>query len=167
MRISIRSAMLRALLGAGLAASSLLAVGAGTANATAITCAPLRSVHATFQTGGDDLRSNSEVIMYLMSTLGDVELQHFYGGFGNNTTNSRDLGLLNPNFTVDSCAVTGLKIRMISHNGTFQSTDNWNLDAVSVSGYGNDGAYIWYFSKTGSPLLKRFTGSSQWWQANG
>ncbi|MFB6393760.1 hypothetical protein [Polymorphospora lycopeni] len=126
----------------------------------------MTSFTLVFRTGGDDLRSNSEVMPFLTTRYGDVELQHFRSGFGNNSTHTKVLGLHNLNWTVNSCDVTGLKLRMLSHNGPFQTDDNWNLDAVTMYGYGQNGAYSYYFHAAGTPL-KRFTGSSQWWSQLG
>lgn len=126
-------------------------------------CAKLRSFFLNFQTGGDDLRSNSEVIIWLMTNTGDVELQHVWGGFGNNSTNYRVVTLQNANWDVNSCSVTGIKMRMISHNSWTETDDNWNMDGIVVNGYSDQGEYKYTFSANGSPV-KRFTGSSQWWE---
>lgn len=126
-------------------------------------CANLRSFNLDFRTGGDDLRGNSEVIVWLTTTSGDVELQHIGGGFGNNSTNFRVVPLLNPNWHVDSCSVTGVKIRMVSHNSWTETDDNWNMDGFSLYGYSDDGNFSYFLSAFGAPV-KRFTGSDQWWE---
>ncbi len=126
-------------------------------------CARLRSFTIDLRTGGDDLRSNSEVIVWLMTTLGDVELQPIWGGFGNNSSHSRTVALRNPNWNLDSCSIKGVKVRMISHPSWPEGDDNWNMDGIAVHGYAENGDYKYYFSENGAPV-KRFTGSSQWWQ---
>ncbi|MFE4372442.1 hypothetical protein ACFRMN_30250 [Streptomyces sp. NPDC056835] len=148
-----------------LATLGLIATGSP-ASAGPIACNNMNSFTLVFRTGGDDLRGNSEVMPYLTTRFGDVELGHFNGGFGNNSTSTKVVGLANLNWTVNSCDVTGLKLRMVSHNGAFQTDDNWNMDAVTMYGYGNNGAYSYYFNASGAPL-KRFTGSSQWWSMLG
>lgn len=126
-------------------------------------CAKLRSFFLNFQTGGDDLRANSELAIYLMTTNGDVALQHVEGGFPNNSTNYRMVSLQNPNWDVDSCSVTGVKIKLISRPAWPETDDNWNLDGFFINGYSEQGEYKYSLSATGSPL-KRFTASSPWWE---
>ena len=156
-----------------LAAAVVTATGLGAvapaANAAPVgPCRDLSSFTLTFRTGGDDLRDNSEVIVWLTRTSGDVELQHVWGPFQNQTTNYRTVALTNPNWAVNSCSITGVRIRMVSHPGTFQSPDNWNMDAVTVQGYGaGSGSYSYYLSAVGNPLLKRFTNTDQFWSRLG
>lgn len=129
-------------------------------------CASLRSFTLVFRTGADDLRGNSEVIPFLRTTSGDVELQHVWGGFANNSSNSRTVTFINPNWAVNSCTVTGARLRMISHSEWYESPDNWNMDGFSLYGYTSTGSYRYYMSASGTPL-KRFTNTDQWWSMLG
>ncbi|MET8150852.1 hypothetical protein ACIBSW_19020 [Actinoplanes sp. NPDC049668] len=153
---------------AALVVSAGLAATAGPAQAGPIgACAELRAFHVNLGTGGDDLRDNSEVIVWLTQRSGgDVELQHLKGGIGNWSNRSDSITYQNANWHVSSCNVTGIKVRMISHNGTFQHDDNWNMDSITLNGYADGGAPAYSISANGSPV-KRFTGSSQWWSLLG
>lgn len=169
MRSQLLPALRRAVL--VLASSTLAVVAAGLltapAGATPVgPCTALKSFTLNFNTGGDDLRDNSEVIPFLTSTLGDIELQHVFGPMGNNSSRAVTIGFQNANWDVSSCSVTGVKLRMISHNGWFQTDDNWNMDFFSLSGYGALGQYRYFISANGSPVM-RFTGSDQWWSKLG
>ena len=151
----------------GAAATTLLAVGSLTAltpsaNASPVgPCVNLHSFTLDFRTGGDDLRGNSEVIPFFITTVGDIELQHVWGPFGGGTTNSRNVTFLNPNWTVSSCDGRGVKLRMVSHNDVFQTDDNWNMDAFTLYGYSDTGQRSYFLSVPDA--FKRFTGSDQWW----
>ncbi|HEY0698504.1 MAG TPA: hypothetical protein VGD43_11920 [Micromonospora sp.] len=154
-----------------LAASLLTSLGlvsvAAPASAGPIgACTQLRSFTLVFQTGGDDLRGNSEVIPWLTTTSGDVELQHVGGGFAGWSTNVRTVTYYNTNWSVSSCSVTGVKLRMISHPEWYETPDNWNMDGFALYGYSSTGSYSYYVSATGSPL-KRFTNTDQWWSKLG
>lgn len=145
---------------------SLIFLIANTANAGRIgSCGKLRSFLLNFQTGGDDLRGDSELVIWLMTTSGDVELQHVWGRFGNDSTNSRVVALQNPNWDVDSCSVTGVKMRMISHPLWPEADDNWIMDGFMLNGYSGTGKYKYTLSANGNPV-KHFNGSSPWWQKN-
>jgi len=156
-----------------LLATTILAAGAvGVAAAPASagpigSCKDLRSFVLDFRTGGDDLRNNSEVIIWLTTTSGStVELQHVWGPFGNHSSTSRNVTFQNPNWTVNSCTVTGAKLRMVSHPEWHQTADNWNMDGFALYGYSATGAYAYHVSATGAPV-KRFTGSDPWWTVVG
>lgn len=152
----------RRFLVAGAAALGLIAAAAPAAQAGPQgPCQNLHSFTFDFRTGGDDLRGNTEVIPFFVTTNGDVELQHVWGPFGGWTTNSRTVGLLNPNWTVSSCAGQGLKFRVVSHNDIFQSDDNWNMDGVTMYGYSGTGGYSYFLSAPNANM--RFTGGNQWW----
>lgn len=153
------------------AATALATTAAGAlaapANASPVGgCTSLRSFTFNTITGGDDLRDNSEVTPFLTSTVGDIELQHFWGPYGNGSSHAVTVTFQNPNWSISSCSVTGIKLHMVSHNGFLQSDDNWNMDFVSMSGYSATGVYSYYVSATGTPV-KRFTGSDQWWSKLG
>ncbi|MGW0436440.1 hypothetical protein ACWDV4_28310 [Micromonospora sp. NPDC003197] len=164
MRFRPAAALRRAAL---LLATSILAIGAvGVAAAPASagpigSCKNLRSFVLEFRTGGDDLRYNSEVITWLTTTSGTVELQHVWGTFGGNSSTSRNVTFLNPNWTVNSCTVTGVQLRMVSHPEWYETADNWNMDGFALYGYSATGAYGYHVSAVGAPV-KRFTGSDQW-----
>ncbi|MCU7725389.1 hypothetical protein ODJ79_16810 [Actinoplanes sp. KI2] len=154
---------------AALAATAGFAVAAAPAQAGPIGgCAELRAFYLNLGTGGDDLRDNSEVIVWLTQRNGggDVELQHVTGGIGNWSNQSYSRGYQNANWHVNSCDVTGIKVRMISHNGTFQGDDNWNMESITLNAYADGGSPAYAISANGNPV-KRFTGSSQWWSMLG
>jgi hypothetical protein len=155
----------RAVVVGALAVGAMTAVVPSAAASPVGPCGNLRSFTVDFRTGGDDLRGNSEVIPFLTTTSGDVELQHIQGPFAGNSTNSRTVGLLNPNWTAWSCNGTGLKLRMVSHNDFLQTDDNWNMEGVTMYGYADGGQYAYYLSA--SNAFKRFTGSDQWWSRLG
>jgi hypothetical protein len=164
---------LRTVVGAAILALAVVGGTAVTAQAAPVgpqapvgPCAPLHSFYGIFDTGSDDLRGDSEVIMWLQTNTGNVELQHFWGPFANNSTNTENLTFLNSNWTVNSCSVTGLTIEMISHPSGFETTDNWNLNSVELYGYSTTGAYSWHFWAGGNPL-HRFTGSDPYWSGQG
>ncbi|SCL40929.1 hypothetical protein GA0074692_6054 [Micromonospora pallida] len=160
-RISrLRAAAL--LITATLLATLGVTVIASPASAGPIACNRLSYLNFYFRTGGDDLRGNSEVIPYLITTSGDVELQHVWGGFGGETTNFRTLRFLDPGASVNACSVTGLRLRMVSHPSWPETTDNWNMDTVSFYGYSATNVYSYHFY---APSFFRFTGSQQWWPA--
>jgi hypothetical protein len=68
-----------------------------------------------------------------------------------------------PDSRANSCDVTGVKIRMISHNVGNENDDSWNLDSFTMHGYSDGGSLSYYLSAHGNPL-KRFTARSQWWE---
>jgi hypothetical protein len=157
------------------AATALATTAAGAlaapANAGPIgSCKNLRSFTFDTRTGGDDLRNNSEITPFLMTTFGDMELQHFWGPYADGTSHAASVSFISPNFSVSSCSVTGIKLHMVSHNGFLQTDDNWNMDYVDMLGYSDTGAYSYFVSQnaptTGGPV-KRFTGSDQWWSVVG
>jgi hypothetical protein len=152
----------RRMLVAGVTALGIVGTGTQVAQASSVgPCADLHSFTFDFRTGGDDLRGNTEVIPFFITTTGDIELQHIWGSFANNSTNSKTVGLLNPNWTVSSCAGQGMKLRVVSHNDPFQSDDNWNMDGVTMYGYSGTGGYSYLLSVPNA--FHRFTGSDQWW----
>jgi len=128
-------------------------------------CSTLRSFNLEFRTGGDDLRDNSEVIVWLRTTNGDVELRHVWGRFADHSSNSKLVTFQNANWGANSCSITGVSIRMVSHPEWHESTGNWNMDGFAVQGYSSTGAYRYSLSR--STANKRFTGSSPWWHTTG
>ncbi|WIN00139.1 hypothetical protein ACTOB_003824 [Actinoplanes oblitus] len=130
-------------------------------------CVQMRAFYLHLGTGDDDLRDNSEVIVWLMQNHGpDVELEHVWGGIGNRSDRGYSLAYQNPNWHIGSCDVAGIKVRMLSHNGIFQTDDNWNMDSISLDGYADWGRPSYSISASGSPV-KRFTNSDQWWSLFG
>lgn len=132
------------------------------ASAGPIACNTLDHVNIYFRTGGDDLRGNSEVVPYLTTSGGDIALQSVWGPFGNSSTNMRTVHFLDGGASVNACAVTGLRLRMVSHPSWPEGPDNWNMESVTLYGYSGTNAYSYYFHAT--PFF-RFTGSRQWWPA--
>jgi hypothetical protein len=171
MRIGRLLTMRRTALALAATLLSALTVGAFAAPASAGPLGDCASANHPFvdhfrldlSTGGDDLRGNSEVIVYLNTTSGVVELQHVGGGIGNWSSRSYDIRFNNPAWTVDSCTVTGVKVHMISHNGFLQTTDNWNMNGFALYAWTINGTMGYFHSAVGNPI-KRFTGSDQWWE---
>jgi hypothetical protein len=98
-------------------------------------CPAIRSTHSVtliLHTGGDDLRSDSEVVPYLRTTKGNFEMSHFYGEFPNYSSRTRTLDLLTSHPSITSCNVTGLSLTLISHPSWSETADNWNLDGVEM-----------------------------------
>lgn len=139
-----------------------LTVVAAPASAGPIACNNLSYLNIYFRTGGDDLRNNSEVIPYLITSSGEKELQHVWGPFGNSSTNFRTLRFLDPGVSVNACSVTGLRLRMVSHPSWPEGPDNWNMETVTLYGYSATNVYSYHFYA--APFF-RFTGSQQWWPA--
>lgn len=149
-------------------ATVLAAVGVGVTAAPASAgpigpCTSLRSFNLEFRTGGDDLRGNSEVIVWLRTTSGTMELQHVWGRFADHTSTSRLVTFQNPNWAVNSCTITGVSVRMASHPEWHETADNWNMDGFALQGYSSTGAYGYSLSRNSAN--KRFTAGSPWWHA--
>ena len=81
-------------------------------------------------------------------------------------SDTRTVTFINPNWAVNSCTVTGARLRMISHSEWYETPDNWNMDGFSLYGYTSTGSYRYYMSASGTPL-KRFTNTDQWWSMLG
>ncbi|OJF12104.1 hypothetical protein [Couchioplanes caeruleus] len=130
-------------------------------------CAEMRAFTLTLGSGGDDLRHNSEVVVWLTGTPGgDTELQHVWGGIPNWSNRTYSISYQNTNWHVNSCSVTGIRVRMISHNGTFETNDNWNMQSITLHGFSDGGAPAYAISANGDPV-KRFTGSAPEWTRRG
>ncbi|KPM52432.1 hypothetical protein CcI49_14085 [Frankia sp. CcI49] len=175
--ILIRASRLRrcvlAAVGVPLLAAALTFAGSSPALARPIgECTPLQSFQADLGSGEDDLRGNSEVIISLVTrSRGGVDLAHITGGVPSYEHRLITLDYGSPTIPVDSCDVAGVTVRMISHNGVFETTDNWDLDRFTLKGF--DGPSFWGFplGRTGLsisdqsfPLLHRFTGHDPLWQ---
>ncbi|MCO1580716.1 hypothetical protein M8C13_33665 [Crossiella sp. SN42] len=129
-------------------------------------CTNLRAFNLEFRTGGDDLRGNSELLIWVTTRHGDVPLQPVWGGFGGNSTHHRSVAFADPNWTANSCEVTGMKIRLVSHPSWPEGPDNWNMDGLVVGGFGEAPSRSYFFSANGAPV-KRFTGSDHTWSQLG
>lgn len=123
----------------------------------------LHSFILGFHTANDDLRTNSEVIVWLKTHSGYVQLQKIYGGFGRNSDIARNVTFRDPDARVSSCDVTGVKIQMISNRVGNENHDAWNLNSFTMHGYAETGGLAYQLSAGGSPL-KRFTNQSPWWE---
>jgi hypothetical protein len=127
-----------------------------------VDCSNLNTFTLSFGTGGDDLRGDSEVVVWLTTISGEVELQHVWGPMGNWSSSIVKVGLVNPNWNVSACDITGVVIRMISHNGFLETDDNWEVDYFQIDGILPSNSIIFSASAIGSPV-KRFTGSNPYW----
>lgn len=163
MRVNLVRAMKRTIVGATAVFTALAAVAAPAQAGPMGPCGELRAFYLNLGTGEDDLRDNSEVIVSLIMKDGlPVELQHVWGWIGNRSNRSYTITYHNQQWAVDSCKVRGVQVRMISHPGPFQTTDNWNMDSFTLNGYADWGRQAYTISASGAPI-KRFTGESPWW----
>ncbi len=111
-------------------------------------------------TGDDDLRGDSSATATLQesngSTLQVITLKaQNQAGWGNNTTHTV-AAALNPPRPLS--AIGHIVITLQSHNGAFESDDNWNVQSVVVTLSNNGGGSTELVSSSGDPL-KRLTGS--------
>jgi hypothetical protein len=136
-------------------------------------CTSLRSFQVDLGAGEDDLRGNSEVIISLVTkSRGSVDLQHIAnGGVPSYDHRMFTLDYAGPTIPVGSCDVAGVTVRMISHNGIFETTDNWDMDRITLKGF--EGPAFWgmplgrnglSISTQSFPKLHRFTGSDPLWE---
>jgi hypothetical protein len=147
-----------------LIATGAIAVAATPAHAVPVgTCRNLHSFTVEFGTGGDDLRSNSELAISLTTTIGSIRLESVWGTFSNNSFNTRDITFQNHSITVDSCAVTGVQIRLIQHYSWPEGADNWDMTSFELWGYAATGSVAQHMGEVDGSPLKRFTESSPTW----
>ena len=116
-------------------------------------------IQFVINTGGDDLRGDSEATATLLSPNGSqlqvLELKNQnQPGWGNNTAHTVSLGL-NPART--ACAIGHVAIKLISHNSFGESNDNWNVQSVVVTLSNNGTAPVQLINQSGNPLA-RLTG---------
>lgn len=116
-------------------------------------------VAVRFHTGGDDKRSGTQVDFQLYIRPGNTNTwSTSYETWPNDSWTGWYYGQLPTNTVYGD--IWDLGVLMTEHNGFIQTDDNWNMDALEVYVQTSNGAWNYI----GSPVGKRFTGSSrQWW----
>jgi microsomal dipeptidase-like Zn-dependent dipeptidase len=117
-------------------------------------------IQFTITTGGDDLRGNSEATAALQAPNGSVlqvitlkaKDQH---AWDNNTTHNVTARLSPPRA---ASAIGHIVITLTSHNSTFESNDNWNVQSVLIKLLNNGTGATELVNSAGNPLA-RLTGS--------
>jgi hypothetical protein len=142
---------------------------AGTVTATGAsadpigTCAAVSKFTMTFNTGGDDLRYNSELIVGIkVSSLAEpIPLNPVFGQFSNHTTTVKpNITFATTGQTVNSCRIRGQHITLVSHPNGWEGPDNWDMNSFSIVGYTSAGvAKYQHSSGPGAPRF-RFTQSN-------
>jgi hypothetical protein len=111
------------------------------------------------ETGGDDLRGDSSATATIHFPSGaqtyTLKAQNA-AGWGNNSTNTRTFTITGP--AQPLAAFGAITITLTSHDGTFETPDNWNIQSLTVTALGSSGAAQIY-TGSGNPLA-RLTGSS-------
>jgi hypothetical protein len=128
----------------------------------------LTQIAVTFQTGGDDKRSDSQV--WFRVRINGFENQYLAGGtgstWGNGTTTGWFFGTL-PAGTRNQ-DITNFSVTWAAGGGSFiQTGDNWNLESLNI--------WVWdatlngwqFKGAPGGNPLQRFTGSTTSWSWGG
>lgn len=131
-------------------------------------CAPMRAFTFVFSTGGDDLRGNSELALWLLHRDGmtEIELQHVWGPINNWNTRTYSITYQHPNMSFSACDIKGVKIRLISHNDFLQTDDYWNMESMSMTAHSIEGRDAYFLSANGAPA-HRFGGGGSIWTKEG
>lgn len=118
----------------------------------------LPSMQLQIATGGDDLRGDSSATASALSNI-NATLQTFtlkpqnQPGFSNNTSYQQMFG-----FNGTSTPQVGaLSITLTSHNGPFETNDNWNIQGIVGQIFDVAGNSVCQFAGNGNPLM-RLTG---------
>lgn len=146
------------------AAVVLLTAGlAGTVTATGASADPVGSCAAvskftmTFQTGGDDLRHNSELVLAIRvaNVSQPIPLRSVFGRFANHTTTVKsDITFATTGQTVNSCAIRGQNLTLVSHSAWYEGPDNWDMNSVSILGFTSAGTLK--YTHNSGPGVPRF-----------
>lgn len=93
-----------------------------------------QSIRFIVQTGSDDIRSDSSATAELFSVNGQplqtLSLKaHNAGGWGNNSTHTVEAALSEP---LSADEIGRVAVTLTSHNGTFETDDNWNINQVAI-----------------------------------
>jgi hypothetical protein len=110
-------------------------------------------------TGGDDLRGDSSAtasIKFPSGTQTFTLKAHSDPGWGNNSDHVKSFALDGPAQPLS--AFKDITITLTSHNGIFETDDNWNIQSVAITANGPGGA-AQVLNRSGNPLA-RLTGSS-------
>jgi len=126
-----------------------------------VTSAPFTTINFTIVTGSDDLRGDSSATADLRdpdgATLQTVTLKsQDQGGWGNNSTHTLSFGLDSP---AGLAAFGSVVLRLTSHNGTFESDDNWNVQSANISLSGGSNPPSACLANVGGNPFARLTGS--------
>lgn len=112
----------------------------------------------TLGTGGDDLRGDSSATAKVVLPGGPQTFTlkaQSDPGWSNNSVNIRTFTIAGPAQPIS--AFGAITITLTSHNGIFQTDDNWNINTLSVAVSGAGGS-DGLFTANGDPLV-RLTGS--------
>ena len=138
---------------------------AGTGTFGIPNCQPPIPPAATFNqisfnltTGGDDLRGDSSATASIVLPSGTqtFTLKAQNGGdWENNSDHVVNVAIAGPALQVNQFGA--ITITLTSHNGTFESDDNWNLQNANITVIGSSGSAC-IINQAGNPLA-RLTGS--------
>lgn len=110
-------------------------------------------------TGSDDLRGDSSATASVMINGANQTFtlkKQTDPGWGNNSDNVRTFTINGP--AQPATAFGPISITLTSHDGTFETNDNWNIQAVTVTATGPNNASTLLRTDSGNPF-KRLTGS--------
>lgn len=118
------------------------------------------SIELTIPTGGDDLRGDSSATSSFINntpaTFQTVTLKsQSQPGWGNNTTHVR---VFQFNQTLPP-ALADVAVTLTSHDSTFESQDNWNIQGMDVKLRNPNGTQLCETNLSGNPLA-RLTGQA-------
>ena len=117
------------------------------------------SIRFVILTGGDDLRGDSSATAELFSVNGQplqtltLKAQNA-GGWSNDSTHTVNAKLSQP---LSGDEIRRVAITLTSHNGIFETNDNWNINQVSIQLYDANNTYQ-LATVSGNPYV-RLTGS--------
>ncbi len=119
------------------------------------------SIEFDITTGGDDLRGDSSATVSLLapngSTMSTFTLKaENAGSWDNNSVHNLVFPLSSPQ---PASAFGSFVITLTSHNGTFETDDNWNIQDLGVRLVNTNGSEQCMVSLSGNPLT-RLTGSA-------
>jgi hypothetical protein len=126
------------------------------------------NLEITIVTGSDNLRSDSSATAYVLVVEGN-ETKEFStilkseaeSEWGNETTHGPIAWNLPPGITNENISRFG--IRMQSHEGGTETSDNWNINSVLVTYPDGSGGQAVLVEVAGGPLV-RLTGSEPQWE---
>ena len=110
-------------------------------------------------TGGDDLRGDSSATATVALPGGAQTFTlkaQSDGGWSNNSEHVRTFNIAGPALLLDAFGV--ITITLTSHNGLFETDDNWNIQSANITVNGPSGSAV-LFDQGGNPLA-RLTGSA-------
>jgi hypothetical protein len=129
---------------------------------------PVPNLEVTVITGGDDLRDDSSATAWIMVIEGNESREYSTllksetePGWGNDTTHGPIAWNLPPG--IDSSSISRFGIRMQSHEGATETSDNWNVNSVVVTYPDGSGGQAVLVEQAGGPLV-RLTGSEPAWE---